>query len=118
MKNMTTGQTISVLVAIPILLAAQTTQCLASISAMTGTPIKPVLVGGDRINWENLDSQFIAVEESENWDLPNFSEEGNMQTTKIRESPVKSEITSPDPNLYISAARGRSSRSCRISGLC
>ncbi|WP_341740177.1 hypothetical protein [Microcoleus sp. CAWBG640] len=118
MKNMTTRQTISALVAMPILLMAQTTQCLASISAMTGSPIKPVLVGGDGMNSENLHSQFIAVEESENWDLPNFSEDGNIQTTKIKQSPVKSEITSPETKLYISAARGRSSRSCRISGLC
>ncbi len=118
MKNMTTRQTISALVAMPILLMAQTTQSLASISAMTGSPIKQVFVGGYGMNSENLDSQFIAFEESENWDLPNFYEDGNMQKTKIKESPVKSEITSPEPKLYISAARGSSSRSCRISGLC
>lgn len=118
MKNMTTRRNISALVAIPILLMAQTSQCLASSGAMTGTPIKQVLVGGDGMNSENLGSQFIAVEESENWHSPNLSEDGNMPTTQIRESPVKSEITSPEPKLYISAARGRSSRSCRISGLC
>ena len=117
MKKMTPRQIIIAIVAIPIALMTQTTASFA-ISTTNVSPIKQVLPGEDEINFDNLPSQSISIEESEDWDESNFLANFDMQTTKIMESGVRTETTSSPPTLYISAARGRSSRSCRISGIC
>ncbi|PHX54326.1 hypothetical protein CP500_016765 [Tychonema bourrellyi FEM_GT703] len=117
MTKMTARQIIIAIVAIPIALMTQT----ASFAISTTTnvsPIKQVLPGEDEIDFDNLPSQSISIEESEDWDNSNFLADFDMLKTEIMESGVRPEITSPPPKLYISAARGRSSRSCRISGIC
>ncbi|TAG93055.1 MAG: hypothetical protein EAZ09_16325 [Oscillatoriales cyanobacterium] len=117
MKKMTPRQMIIAIVAIPIALMTQTTQSFA-IATMNVSPLKQVLPGEDEIDFDNLPLQSISIEESEDWDDSNFLADFDMLKTKIMESGVRPEITSPPPKLYISAARGRSSRSCRISGIC
>ncbi len=119
MKKMTPRQIIIAIVAIPIALMTQTTASFAISNTTNVSPLKQVLPGEDEIDFDNLPSQSISIEESEDWDeSSNFLASFGMPTTKIIESAVKPEITSPPPTLYISAARGRSSRSCRISGIC
>ncbi len=117
MKKMTPRQMIIAIVAIPIALMTQTTQSFA-IATTNVSPLKQVLPGEDEIDFDNLPSQSISIEESEDWDESHFLANFDMQTTKIMKSEVITETTSPPPTLYISAARGRSSRSCRISGIC
>lgn len=117
MKKMTARQIIIAIVAIPIALMTQTTQSFA-IATTNVSPLKQVLPGEDEIDFDNLPLQSISIEESEDWDDSNFLADFDMLKTKIMESGVRPEITSPPPKLYISAARGRSSRSCRISGIC
>ena len=73
--------------------------------------------GEDEIDFDNLPSQSISIEESEDWNDSNFLADFDMLKTKNMESGVRPEITSPPPKLYISAARGETSRSCRISGI-
>jgi hypothetical protein len=114
MKKMTPRQIIIAIVAIPIALMTQTTASFAISTTTDVSPIKQVLPGED----DNLPSQSISIEESEDWDESNFLANFSMPTTKIIESGIITETTSPPPTLYISAARGRSSRSCRISGIC
>ncbi len=118
MKIMTPRQMIIAMVAIPIALMAQTTQSFAIATTTNVSPIKQVLPGEDEIDFDNLPSQSISIEESEDWDDSNFFGNFDIQTTNIMKSEVKTETTSSPPTLYISAARGRSSRSCRISGIC
>ncbi len=118
MKKMTVRQMIIATIAMPIALMTQTTQSLASVTTTNVSPIKQVLPGEDEINFDNLPSQSISIEESEDWDESNFLANFERQTTKSMESGVRPEITSHPPTVYISAARGRSSRSCRISGIC
>ena len=118
MKKMTARQIIIALVAMPIALMTQTTASFAVSTTTNLSPIKQVLPGEDEINFDNLPSQSISIEESEDWDESNFLANFDRQTTKLMESGVRAEITSPLPMVYISAARGRSSRSCRISGIC
>lgn len=118
MKKMTARQIIIAIVAIPIALMTQTTQSFAISTTTNVSPIKQVLPGEDEINFDNLPSQSISIEESEDWDESNFLADLDRSKTKSMESQVRAEITSPPPTVYISAARGRSSRSCRISGIC
>ncbi len=117
MKKMTLRQIIIATAAIPIALMTQTTASFAISTTTNVPPIKQVLPGEDDISFDNLPSQSISIEESEDWDESNSLANFNMLTTKIMASGVRSEITSPPPTVYISAARGRSSRSCRISGI-
>jgi hypothetical protein len=118
MKKMTPRQIIIAIVAIPIALMTQTTASFAISTTTDVSPIKQVLPGEDEIDFDNLPSQSISIEESEDWDESSFLANFGMPITTTMESAVKPEITSPPPTLYISAARGRSSRSCRISGIC
>ena len=118
MKKMTPRQIIIAIVAIPIALMTQTTASFAISTTTNVSPITQVLPGEDEIDFDNLPSQSISIEESEDWDESNFLANFDMPTTKIMGSGVITETTSPPPTLYISAARGRSSRSCRISGIC
>lgn len=118
MKKMTVRQMIITIVAIPIALMTQTTASFAISTTTNVSPIKQVLPGEDEIDFDNLPSQSISIEESEDWDESNFLADFDRPTTKSMESEVIAKITSPPPTVYISAARGRSSRSCRISGIC
>lgn len=118
MKIMTLRQTIVAIVAIPIALMTQTTQSFAIATTTNVSPIKQVLPGEDEIDFSNLPSQSISIEESEDWDESHFLTNFDIPTTTTMESEAKTETTSSPPTLYVSAARGRSSRSCRISGIC
>ena len=64
MKKMTPRQIIIAIVAIPIALMTQTTASFA-IATTNVSPIKQVLPGEDEIDFDNLPSQSISIEESE-----------------------------------------------------
>ncbi len=123
MRQITAKQTISAIVAMPIVLLANTNQAVAA--ADTVQPIDPtnkvkVYDLSDRLQLD-LDipgSTKITIEESEDWDEPDFSANLDMEINKFMTANFQAVIEEPPAVVYLSAARGQSTRECRISGIC
>jgi len=118
MRNMTTRQAISAIVAMPLLLLANTTEAWANIGGQKVDPIKKVSNLGDRLDFDMTASTSINIEESEDWDEPDFSANLDMQITKFMTESVPAEIDELPPILDLSVARDNSTRACRISVIC
>jgi hypothetical protein len=118
MRNMTTRQAISAIVALPLLLLANTTEAWANIGGQKIDPIKKVADFGDRLDFDIPAPTSINIEESEDWDEPGFSANLDMQITKFTTESVPAEIDELPPILYLSVARDKSTRACRISVIC
>ena len=118
MRNMTTRQAISAIVALPLLLLANTTEAWANIGGQKIDPIKKVANLGDRLDFDIPEPTSINIEESEDWDEPGFSANLDMQITKFMTESVPAEIDELPPILYLSVARDKSTRACRISVIC
>ncbi|MGB8686598.1 MAG: hypothetical protein WCD53_04575 [Microcoleus sp.] len=118
MRNMTTRQAISAIVALPLLLLANTTEAWANIGGQKVDPIKKVSNLGDRLDFDMTASTSINIEESEDWDEPDFSANLDMQITKFMTESVPAEIDELPPILNQSVARDNSTRACRISVIC
>ena len=121
MRKMMPRQAISAIVALPIVLLANTTEAVANISGQKIDPIKKVSDLDDRLDFDIPTPTSISIEESEDWDEPEFSATSanlDMQITKFMTEAVVAEIEEPPPIIYLSAARGKSTRECRISGIC
>jgi hypothetical protein len=155
MRKMMPRQAISAMVALPIVLLANTTEAWANMSGQKIDSIKKVSDLGDRLDLDIPTPTTISIEESEDWDEPEFSATSanlDMQITKfmtegaiaeieepsftkvMAESAIAeieepsftkfitegaiAEIEEPPPIIYLSAARGQSTRECRISGIC
>ncbi|WP_228056374.1 hypothetical protein [Microcoleus sp. LEGE 07076] len=115
-----------------------TTQVLAVDTSPQIDPIKNVSDLGDELDFEMAVPTTIAIEESEDWDRPDFSatnldmeiakfmttnvqaviEEPPMEVTKLMTKNVQAVIEEPPAVVYLSSARGQSTRECRISGIC
>ena len=121
MRKITAQQTISAMVAMPIaLLAANTNQAVAADTFQPIDPTNKVKVY-DLSEQHNLaipSSTKIAIEESEDWDEPDFSANLDMEINKFMTSNFQAVIEEPAAVVYLSAARGQSTRECRISGIC
>ncbi|MGB3266326.1 MAG: hypothetical protein WBA89_20485 [Microcoleus sp.] len=138
MGKITARQRISAAIALPIALMANTNQALAADTVQKIDPIKEVSTFGDELDFEMVLPTTIAIEESEDWDRPDFSatnldmeitkfmtenlqaviEEPPMEVTKLMTENVRAVIEEPPAVVYLSAARGQSTRECRISGIC
>lgn len=124
MRKMTARQAISAIVAMPIALLANATEAVANIDGPKIEPLKKVTDFGDKLDLEMPAPTSIAIEESEDWDEPDFAATLDIEIAKImtKESITKAiqpdEIQELPPILYLSDARDKSSRECRISGIC
>ena len=118
MRNMTTRPAISAIVALPLLLLANTTEAWANIGGQKIDPIKKVANLGDRLDFDMTASTSINIEESEDWDEPDFSANLDMQITKFMTESVPAEIDELPPILDQSLVRDNSTRACRISVIC
>lgn len=125
MRKIMSRQAISAIVALPIVLLANTTEAWANISGQKIDPIKKVSDLDDRLDLDIPTPTTISIEESEDWDEPEFSATSatfDMQITKFMTEGVMTdvitEIEESPPIIYLSAARGKSTRECRISGIC
>ncbi|NJK67540.1 MAG: hypothetical protein HC789_13245 [Microcoleus sp. CSU_2_2] len=124
MRKIMSRQAISAIVALPIVLLANTTEAWANISGQKIDPIKKVSDLDDRLDLDIPTPTSISIEESEDWDEPEFSTTSvslDMQITKFMTEGAIAEIAEIEespPIIYLSAARGKSTRECRISGIC
>lgn len=134
MRKMNARKAISAIVALPIVLLANTTEALANIVGQKIDPLKKVSDFGDGLDWEIPAPTSIEIEESEDWDEPEFSAHLDMQITKFMTAgfttegveaefttegvEAAAEIDELPPILYLSAARDNRSRACRISEIC
>ncbi len=118
MRKIRAQQTISAMVALPIALMANTTQAFAADTGQQIDPIKKVSDLGDELNFEVPGSTTITIEESENWDEPQFSANLDKEIDKFMTENFQPVIEEPPAVVYLSAARGQSTRECRISGIC
>ncbi|MBD1886862.1 hypothetical protein H6F85_24865 [Microcoleus sp. FACHB-45] len=118
MRKITARQTISAIVALPILLMANTTQAFAADTSPKIDPIKKVSDLGDELDFDMVAPTTISIEESEDWDEPDFTATLDMEISKFMTNNLQAVIDEPPPVVYLSAARGQSTRECRISGIC
>ncbi|MEG4089985.1 hypothetical protein [Microcoleus sp. Pol12B4] len=118
MRKITALQTISAIVALPIVLMTNTTQALAADNDQTIDPIKKVSDFGDELDFDMPAPTTISIEESEDWDEPDFAATLDMEISKFMTKNLQAVIDEPPPVVYLSAARGQSTRECRISGIC
>jgi hypothetical protein len=118
MRKITARQTISAIVALPILLMANTTQAFATDTGQKIDPIKKVSDLGDELDVDIGPPTTISIEESEDWDEPDFTATLDMEISKFMTNNLQAVIDEPPPVVYLSAARGQSTRECRISGIC
>jgi hypothetical protein len=125
MRKMMARQAIGAIVALPIVILANTAEAWANISGQKIDPIKKVSGFGDRLDLDLPAATTISIEESEDWDEPDFSanldtEIAKFMTESVQSIPedVQKIIDEPPPILYLSAARGQSTRECRVSGIC
>ena len=117
MRKITAGQTISAIVALPLLLMANTTQAVAADTSQKIDPIKKVSDLGDDLDFD-IAVPTISIEESEDWDEPDFAATLDMEISKFMTHNLQAVIDEPPPVVYLSAVRGQSTRECRISGIC
>jgi hypothetical protein len=120
MGKITARQTISAMVALPIALMANTAQAFATDTGQKIDPIKQVSDFGDELDLEMATpTTTILIEESEDWDRPDFSATNlDMEIDKFMLENVQVVIEEPPPVVYLSAARGQQSRECKISAIC
>ncbi|MEG4317557.1 MULTISPECIES: hypothetical protein [unclassified Microcoleus] len=124
MRKIKVQQTISAMVALPIVLIANNTQALATDTGQQIEPNKQVSNLGDELDLEMAaPTTTILIEESEDWDRPDFSATNlDMEIDKILiENAIENMqvvIEEPPPVVYLSAARGQQSRECNISAVC
>jgi len=117
MKKITVQQRISAIVALPLILIANTTQALAADTSQKIDPIKKVSDLGDDLDFD-IAVPTISIEESEDWDEPDFAATLDMEISKFMTNNLQAVIDEPPPIVYLSAARGQSSKECRISAIC
>ena len=117
MKKITVQQRISDIVALPLILIANTTQALAADTSQKIDPIKKVSDLGDDLDFD-IAVPTISIEESEDWDEPDFAATLDMEISKFMTNNLQAVIDEPPPIVYLSAARGQSSKECRISAIC
>ena len=121
MRQSTAKQTISAMVALPIaLMAANTNQAFAAdtIQPIDHTNKVKVYDLSEQLQLDIPSSTKIAIEESEDWDEPDFSANLDMEIDKFMTANFQAVIEQPPAVVYLSAARGQSTRECRISGIC
>ena len=122
MRKIRGQQTISAMVALPIVLMTNSTnQAFAADTVQVVDPTNQVKVYGlgDELNFEVPGSTTITIEESENWDEPEFSATNlDKEINKFMTENFQPVIEEPPAVVYLSAARGQSTRECRISGIC
>ncbi|MEG3902556.1 hypothetical protein QUB19_09955 [Microcoleus sp. B4-C5] len=118
MRKITARQTISAIVALPIVLIANTTQALATDTDQKIEPIKKVSDFGDELDFDIGPPTTISIEESEDWDEPDFAATLDMEISKFMTKNLQAVIDEPPPIVYLSAARSQSSKECRISAIC
>ncbi|MEO6860210.1 MAG: hypothetical protein ABI180_01495 [Microcoleus sp.] len=120
MRKISARQTISAMVALPIVLMANTTQAFATDTGQKIEPIKKVSDLGDELDFDiTAPTTPITIEESEDWDQPDFSAINlDMEIDKFMTENFQPVIEEPPPVVYLSAARSQSSRECRINGIC
>ncbi len=121
MRKITAQQTISAMVAMPIvLMAANTNQAFAAdtVPPIDHTNKVKVYDLSEQLNLDIPSSTKIAIEESEDWDEPDFSANLDMEIDKFMTANFQPVIEQPPAVVYLSAARGQSTRECRISGIC
>ena len=118
MKKITVQQRISAIVALPLILIANTTQALAADTSQKIDPIKKVSDLGDELDFDMATPTTISIEESEDWDEPDFTATLDIEISKFMTNNLQAVIDEPPPIVYLSAARGQSTRECRISGIC
>ncbi len=117
MRKITVQQRISAIVALPLILIANTTQALAADTSQKIDPIKKVSDLGDDLDFD-IAVPTISIEESEDWDEPDFAATLDIEISKFMTHNLQAVIDEPPPVVYLSAARGQSTRECRISGIC
>ena len=121
MRKITAKQTISAMVALPIaLMATNTNQAFAAdkVQPIDSTNKVKVYDLSEQLNLDIPSSTKIAIEESEDWDEPDFSANLDMEIDKFMTANFQPVIEQPTAVVYLSAARGQSTRECRISGIC
>ncbi|MBD1826572.1 hypothetical protein NDI47_25790 [Microcoleus vaginatus GB1-A2] len=118
MRKITVRQRISAIVALPLILIANTTQALAADTSQKIDPIKKVSDLGDELDFDIAAPTTISIEESEDWDEPGFAANLDREITKFMTENLQAVIDEPLPVVYLSAARGQSSKECRISAIC
>ena len=119
MRKITARQTISAIVALPIVLMANTNQAFAADTGQQIDPNNKVSDLGDELDLGMAAPTTIVIEESEDWDQPDFSATNlDMEITKFMTKNLQAVIEQPPAVVYLSAARGQSTRECRISGIC
>ena len=121
MRQNTAKQTISAMVALPIaLMAANTNQAFAAdtIQPIDHTNKVKVYDLSEQLQLDIPSSTKIAIEESEDWDEPDFSANLDIEINKFMTANFQAVIEEPPAVVYLSAARGQSTRECRISGIC
>ncbi|WP_293155024.1 hypothetical protein [Microcoleus sp. bin48.metabat.b7b8b9.023] len=124
MGKITVRKTISAMVALPLVLIANNSQALATDTGQKIEPNKQVSNLGDELDLEMVaPTTTILIEESEDWDRPDFSATNlDMEIDKIllenAIENVQMVIEEPPPVVYLSAARGQQSRECKISAVC
>ena len=118
MRKITVRQRISAIVALPLVLMANTTQAFAADTGQKIDPIKKVSDLGDELDLDIALPTTISIEESEDWDEPEFAANLDMEISKFMTNNLQAVMDEPLPVVYLSAARGQSTRECRISGIC
>ena len=118
MRKITAQQTISAIVALPLLLMANTTQVFAADTSQKIDPINKFSDFGDELDFDMATPTTISIEESEDWDEPDFTATLDIEISKFMTNNLQAVIDEPPPVVYLSAARGQSTRECRISGIC
>jgi hypothetical protein len=120
MRKIKVQQTISAMVALPIALMANTAQAFATDTGQKIDPIKQVSDLGDELDFDMAaPTTTIIIEESEDWDRPDFSATNlDMEIDKFMTENLQVVIEEPPPVVYLSAARGEETKECRISAIC
>lgn len=134
MRTITARRAIGALAALPLVLIANTTETFASISTQKPDPIKKVSDVESDLDFNFAIPITSSIEESEDWDEPDFSDSLDLPITEFMNVGMNAETDDRLPSIidenivietdeelpiiYISAARGQSTRECRISGIC
>jgi hypothetical protein len=97
---------------------ANTTQAFAADTSQKIDPIKKVSDFGGELDFDMATPTTISIEESEDWDEPDFTATLDMEISKFMTHNLQAVIDEPPPVVYLSAARGQSSKECRILAIC
>ncbi|MEG4021974.1 MULTISPECIES: hypothetical protein [unclassified Microcoleus] len=118
MRKIRVRQTISAIVALPLVLIANTTQAFATDTGQKIEPIKKVSDLGDELDFDMATPTTISIEESEDWDEPDFTATLDIEISKFMTNNLQAVIDEPPPVVYLSDVRGQASKECRISAIC